>query len=564
MPFAVPPPLTKLARLPRPHVPARFREPAGLALVLGFIAGVLLLAGNGLTFFRDDWFFVLYRDGHTAANVFENYAGHLGAVQVVAYLGLMETAGLDGYWAFRLVTIVLVLACAVMLHLYGRSRVGVPASLAGVLVVGSLGLAWPALLLPFLMGVLVSVATGVGALLAAGRGARVLLCVLLTVSVAASEVGLAFLVAAAVRAAGPRPHWRALWPVAVPALLYAAWLAWLGARGLPLRWANVDEVPARRVDAAAEAQGTLVAAPRHGTDLLVAAAFLVGRRLLAADVPRGLVAALALALAGWLIGALSGLAPTNPRMLFPGAVACVLIAFELADGRRLPSRAHARLALVLLALVVVSGAAKLLDAGSLLRRDAEQTRVELAAIEAAGARVTEGFAAPGILARQNVQVPAGAYRDARRRWGSSPAASLDAVRAAREADRRIADSTLAGALGIQPTVVPELPALGRRPDPDRVTEAYLTAEPSCVRALPVTPGASVELEVPPAGIGIRVSAGGAAAVSVRRYAGGYSGPLGVPVPGGGTAVLRIPAAGPGPRWHARVAAPQAFSVCNLG
>jgi hypothetical protein len=90
-------------------------------LMLG-AAIVIYRSGLGLTFYYDEWNFVLGRGGWNVDTFLVPHNEHLLLVPVVVFKVLFVTAGLDSYWAYRLVPLGLHLLCVALLFVYVRRR----------------------------------------------------------------------------------------------------------------------------------------------------------------------------------------------------------------------------------------------------------------------------------------------------------------------------------------------------------------------------------------------------------------------------------------------------------
>ena len=206
---------------------------AALAVAIGAAGVVLLYAGRHLTFFYDEWTFVLLRRGGSISTYLDPHNGHLSLFPVVIYKLLFKLVGLRHYWPYRAVLVALDLASSVLLYALAARRIGRWLAIAPALLLALIGSAYQDLVWPFQIGFVGSVAGGLGALLviearAATRKSDALATVLVIYSVASSSVGLAFAVAVAV-ALLVRGEWRrGLVIIGIPLVLYAIWYAGWG------------------------------------------------------------------------------------------------------------------------------------------------------------------------------------------------------------------------------------------------------------------------------------------------------------------------------------------------
>ena len=104
------------------------REPAGgtqlLVLLCAASALTLIVLGTRLTFFNDDWYFIFQRPGFSADSIFEPHNGHLSALSVLIYKGLIEVFGLDFQLPFRAVLATSVVSLGVLVYLLVEERAG--------------------------------------------------------------------------------------------------------------------------------------------------------------------------------------------------------------------------------------------------------------------------------------------------------------------------------------------------------------------------------------------------------------------------------------------------------
>ena len=139
-----------VAEAPREEAaPARPAESAGwlsaapvVGLVVGVVAsGALLLAYQShLTFYVDDWVFLLDRRGSSAGVFLDPYNNHIVLAPVAIYKGLLELFGMTSALPFQIVSTLLFLLSVVLLFIYVRRRVGGWVALLASLLILFLGL----------------------------------------------------------------------------------------------------------------------------------------------------------------------------------------------------------------------------------------------------------------------------------------------------------------------------------------------------------------------------------------------------------------------------------------
>ena len=267
------------------------------AAAVALSAALLLGLGSRLTFLLDDWEFLVYRRGFNADAILGPHGENIAVGPVLVYKALLATVrhGLGAAVSDRLGGGVprqrrrcSSSGCAdgwgSGWRLPARSRSSSSAP------------AWEDLLWAFQVGYFVSMAAGLGALLALERRDQrgdLIACALLVVSILFSSLGLPFLLAAAVAIVlGPRgARLERVFTLVVPAGLFAVWwLGWGHDADTTITAENVATAPIFIIDGVASAISSLLglATPRDestvgaldwGRPLLVAAVGLAGWRL---------------------------------------------------------------------------------------------------------------------------------------------------------------------------------------------------------------------------------------------------------------------------------------------
>jgi hypothetical protein len=512
--------------------------PATLIAVAAMaLSGGLLLHWLGrLTFWRDEWDFLLHRREWTLDTFLHPFVEQLLAIPILIYRLLVGAFGMDSPLPFQVVAVVLFLASVAMLFIYVRRRVGEWLALAAILPILFLGPSWDDLLFPFQMALFACVACGIGALLALERRERLwdlAAMALLLAALFSFALGIAFVAAATAEIAFGRDRWRRAFVVAVPTAL---WLIWYGGWGHEadtfISLSNFAKSPNYMLDGLSASLatwlglGTTAYDPSPldwGRPLLVLLLGLVAWRLY---VVRGLSPRLAgtsvLLLGFWFLTALNTnpLAPaTAGRYQYLGIVLMALVVAELAEGLRVRRYATVALVLVGAAAAMVNGV-RLRDAANGLANIAQQERGGLAALELARGSVAPDFE----LTEQNSGVDylglldAGPYFSAIDDYGS-PAYTLAKLASAPESARVAADRVSAAALGVR--LEP-----GGRAQPGTCAELQPGVRPAIVG-------------VPLGGMVLRASSPGTE-VSLRRFASeSFPVPLG-PLPARPAELLLIP------------------------
>ena len=162
---------------PAPPHPAATRisrldlSPSGLAFAgLLALGAILVLAQTrGLSFFGDDWEFVLDRRGLSPHVLLTPHGPHLSLVPILIYKLLLRVFG-SSYLPFRLLAAFDLVLIAYVLGRVSRARWGRWWGLAPVLLLVTLGPGSVTLLWSFQVGYALALAAGVIALLAVAAG----------------------------------------------------------------------------------------------------------------------------------------------------------------------------------------------------------------------------------------------------------------------------------------------------------------------------------------------------------------------------------------------------------
>lgn len=563
-------------RVPR-LVGAKLQRPAGalalLALAMAAAATWLLLAGRGLTFHGDEIFYyanLVSREGVTSPvygieYLFAPHNGHLVLLGRLFYEALFALGGSD-YGAFRVAEVLGVLACAGLFFAFAVRRTAPLIALALAILLCFFGYANETLMWPFDLHTVYSAALGLGALLALEREDRsgdLLGAVLLVLSVLMLEVGLAFVLGAAVLVL-QRPDRRSrLWIFLVPLVLYAGWWLWARQFEQPSEvvFANIRLVPYELSNALGAIMGCLTGINPTGDGSpanvvgvtaggMVLAGFAVAGllyRVRLGNVPPTLWAFLATAIGYWLTMTAAARAPDSTRYVFVGALLVLLVAVDAIRHVRFGPAATAGF-FVVVALAIPANVQKLYDGRSYELDVSRASGAEYAMLDLARPHVNLDY---NPSADPQVQEAGGALStaiNARDYFGAadrngSLATPLNQLRDERPGIRRVADATLVGALGLAA-------------DP-----ASAPADPSsCPSVLDATQADVAYFELPPGGA-LLGSRQGAVDLGASRFNRGEESIALGQVPAGRWVELRIPPdAAPDP-WWAAVNAP--VYVCPL-
>ncbi len=521
-----------------------------LAVAMAASAALALWLGRSTFFSSDEIRLFDSSPNLDLETAFRPFNGHLYVTSRLAYAAILNVFG-AGYLPFRLLTISTLLVTVGIFFVFAKRRIGSVAAFAPTLVLLFYGPDFRHVLTGNGFTVLLSVAAGLGALLALDRGdlrGDVCACLLLWLGLATYSVAVPFLAGAAVLILTGSDRWHRAWVFLLPAALYTAWLLWsrgqADSTGDYTHLSNLLLAPSWALNSLAIVGASLLGlnypslGHSWGPVIAVTAIACLGWRLWRGHIPRRLWAAMSVPATLWLLGAAAALSspsrvPQKPDYLFPGAIAVLLVAVEAARGVRL-QRWGMTILYVAAAMGVATNIALLRDDSRLLRAVAAESRSALTAAEIVGRQRSAELSASlaVITGRSGItgQLNEGSYFDAVQQFGS-PAFSLDSLRAQNEVTRDRVDGILAMILGVH---------------------LQLGSAPSTpCTPLERRPGRAVSFEVPPGGAVLRSEAPGP--VTLRRFGSGFTVPAGQLVPGRWMA-LPVPRDSAPDPWYASTSA----------
>ncbi len=544
-------------------------------------AGFLLHETRGTTLWVDEWSWALDRRGWDLDTLLRPHNEHLSLIPLVIYKLLFTTVGMDHYWPYRVMVVAGHVCVVTLLFVYVSRRVGDFLAICAAAVFLFLGPGWQDIISPFQITWLLSLAAGLGALLALDRGDRrggVLACGLLAVALLSSGIGPAIAIGVLVELALAQRSRRDLWIVAVPGIPYAAW--WIAYQDAQFVQGNLDQTFHFAVESAAGALSSLAGLAGSGVPegldplawgrpLGVAAAIgLVWALTRRRPVSPRVLGLLAAVVAFWVLTGLRRAMISPPdasRYVYVGALFILLIAAELGRGIRVTGSRAVVLA-VIVAAIVLTNAGTLRDAGRFLRSQADLARGDLAALEIVRDRVGADYLAASFPGVPFVVIHAGPYYSAADAYGS-PAYAPDDLLRAPEGARLTADAELIRAHGAGVEASTGGVARGTVPEVVRAEGGRAGTRARCVRFAPSEIRAhdsnpALEVTVPPSGLLVR-SGRTSTRVGLRRFAAGYSATNPDVVAPNTAAVLRIGADRSDVPWRARLSSQGGVSVCGL-
>ena len=540
------------------------RNPAPILLgVALFLAAVVtLVLTKDTTFAADNWAFLMTRRDPSVETLLNPHNEHIVLIPALIDQGLLRVFGMDSARPEQVLLIAFLLTTAALLYVYVKRRVGSWLALLATLLVLFLGPAWEVLLWPFEITFVGPVMFGLAMLLALEREdtkGDVAACAFLALALGFSNLGVAFIPAAAVAVAiGPRERWlRRSYVFLIPALLFGIWyLGWGTDAESHMSLRNVLASPQFVFESAAVSVGALsglgtsavtnVTDPTWGQVLLVALALAAVAWKLRhrGTLERWLWPIAAAALTNWFLTAFNlfpGRDAAASRYQYVGAIFVLMVLANVFKGTR-PGR-NALIALaVFTALAIGPNLVTLKNGSNVFEDQAVLTRSDTAAIEIAQRTVDPSFQlTPEIAGTPSlIDINASEYLQAVDEYGS-PAYSQSELEAAPASGRFAADIVLAHALPLSVSGTDNRPGVAGK--------CVVVSEPGEVTL--TSPRTRVE-----------VDPGDPATLSLRRFADPGSYPVNTEgAPGGSAVELNIPRdLSPRP-WLLRVEAAQPVRVC---
>jgi hypothetical protein len=543
-------------------VRVRGAGPGTLAFAVALLvsSGLLLSWLSELTFWRDEWAFILDRRGSGLDVYLTPFVEQLLALAVALYKGLIAAFGIDSPLPFQIVHTLVYAATMLVVFVYLRRRVGEWLAFAATLPILFLGPSWDDLLFPFQVSLIGALACGVGALLALDNRTRrgdVIATVLLAIGLFCQHAAIPFVIAATIDIAFTRERFRRAYVVVLPTVLWFAWYVGWGRDAQNfVSFQNFQTEFGYVADGLSSSLSSLVglAVPRDEMPvtpldwgrplLLIALGFGIWRVATAgvrAISPR-LWAVIAAQLSFWTLTGLNASffgQATSGRYQLVGVVLWVMIAAELLRGVAVSRRAVA-IVVAAATLAALANFSQLKLTATNLSTIADQERGALAALELMRGQVADDF----VLTEENSGVDylgivdAGSYFSAVDDFGS-PADTPAELAGAPEAGRVSADMVFAAGLGIKAAPAA---AAGACADVDLGQGA---------QTVPVPPG------------GLVVDArGGDAALHLRRYA-SLSYPVGLGrVEEGERVQIAIPPDGSDQPWTLQLTGSGTVAACR--
>jgi len=203
-----------------------------LVLAAGIVVfAVLLWFTRTFTYYFDEWTFIATSPDWTFQTYFEPHNEHPVMLLRLTYTILLNTVGLRSYVPYMAVLLVAHVTNVMLLFELVRRRSGELVATAAALIFLVLGAGWEDLLWAFQIGWLVSMAFGLGAMIAVDSRRPALAAGLVTVSLTFAGTGLVFVVAAVGQLLLTPERRRELRWFAAPGVALLAWYVAFGRFG---------------------------------------------------------------------------------------------------------------------------------------------------------------------------------------------------------------------------------------------------------------------------------------------------------------------------------------------
>jgi hypothetical protein len=371
-----------------------------LIAAMALSALTILLLGRNLTFWSDELDWLTFGGDFGAGSLLTPHGSHLIATTRVVYEGLPRIFGVS-YLPFRILGIVCLQACAVLVFILVRRRMGGVVAVFPAIILLFFGSAQDMFLSPLGIPFTLSIAFGLGALALVEQNqfrTDVLACLLLILSGMSHSFGTIIAGGVLVYLLVERSRRREVWIAIVPLALWIAWWVWAQQfdQGIASS-GNLLGAPIFIVQAAGAAIEGILGIP-VGADpipewmatsirvvfdiVAIALMALLGVRLRRGGSTPWTWAYLATVFAFWFGIALSegeGREATTPRYLYFGAIMIILIAAELKRGERIPSR-FARPLVAAFAFALACNVGLMFHAVSGFNEEAANVRATIAVI----------------------------------------------------------------------------------------------------------------------------------------------------------------------------------------
>lgn len=436
----------------------RTRWATPLFAVLAFAAVVLILyTGRNLTFYFDEWNFILDRRGFTVENLIAGHNGHLSLFPVLFYKALLQVIGLDHYWIYQLALALVHATAAWLLFTLARRRLGDAAGLAAGVLLLVLGAAFDDLVWAFQIGFVGAVAASLASLNALDANTKrgdVWAAIWLAVALCCSSPAIPFAILIAVELLLGRDMKRVLRVLAVPLVLYGIWTLVWGSGGpwpapqvgtsSPARIPDFFEYALRMMQTALQGLTGFTQSGLGPTLSVLFAAVVVIAAVRRPPTPRAWGAIVG-AVIFWLLIAASRYQlnePYSTRYIYPSAVLILILSVELLAPVRerlvSPSTRELTASAVVVTVFAVGGLGALIRGSNSWEPQHRAIEIGLAAMTIAREHAPPGFQP---AASASPQITAARYFAAADDFGTRVLSPAE-IAASPKTDRAAADVIL--------------------------------------------------------------------------------------------------------------------------
>lgn len=516
-------------------------------LLLG--AAIVFVETRGMSFFGDEWDFVIVRRGLSADTLLTPHGPHLVLFPILVWKVLLQVFGGGSYVPFRLLASFDLVITGLVLGVACRTRWGRWLGLAPVLLLVTLGPAGTTLLWPFEVQFTLSLVFGLLSLIALDRRgpwADATACLSLIVSLGSSSQGVGFVIAGALMVALGGNRLRRSWVVLLPALLYVVWYATYGhqhsqtslslwGESLSYMAQSLSATTGAVVGLSSVSTQTGLLDPTFGVPMVIA---LIAA--LAAAAWRGwrpqpiFLGSATTLLVIWFAASLSNgvvsRLPADPRYLSVNAVLLFVCICTATPKPRL-ARNGILVTLAVLAVIAATNADQFGQQHAAFVAGARQQRAELGALELMRGSVAPTYD-PGVVDPNLVNITAGPFFSAQRAFRLTED-SVAQIRAQPEATRENVDRILGpNQLSLSPVATIVKSSVRRL--------RVLSGSPRRSRGCLIIGSTALELASPPGRVAITTPASLPSVVGAARFASDYVYGVGT-VPPDSSAVVGIAA-----------------------
>jgi hypothetical protein len=456
-------PLTSGARPERPEHLAK----AAFVVLLVLAFALILIETRGLSFFADEWDFLLDRRGMSARVLLTPHGPHLSLVPVLIYKALLQVFGSSSYLPFRCMAAIDLVLLAWTVGVVSRREWGPWWGLIPVLLLVALGPGYTTLLYPFQVGYTLGLVGGMLCLVTlrwrTPRG-DILACSCLLLSLASASQGVGFAAGAAlllVTTDGWRyRNWiRRAWVVAIPVALYVAWYLDYGRQASESElslwskafWYTLNGVAATisGLFALTKVQSDGLLDPSLGWPILLGAVLAVVYAAARGWRPQKAVwAPVVTLLVLWFTTALSNTpeiprAFNDPRYLSSNGSILLIVVCMTIPRPRLPRRIGG-LMIALVGVIALANVSQYAPGRAALRASMTYTRAETGALLVMRGSVRPSFN-PSFIAHNpgvTTNITAGTFFSAYESFGTFLSDSPSQIRLTPEAVRAVVDNEL--------------------------------------------------------------------------------------------------------------------------